>query len=333
MGTVTVPQANPNDELTDVLINQGPNAIAAVVNGQIDDNNVSSISGSKIASGTIPASASDTSSNPETRSIDTMSNAVASGCVWSISSGLNGTMTAGIVYINGKRIVVATIASQAFPVSKDTYVSVDVNGTVSIASQVANNAVSPALPANSVWLAIVITNGTVITGINVGQIVFATTPPGPTVSSRVLFVSDTNGQLIYPTPNQRMIGYAQVVAATPVASSTTPTQVPGLSVAVQVPANRRFKAIFDTPGITTSLAGSYAQPSLWDGVVNAGTRLKEGYFVPATGGFLNDMHLEQPLPPTSGLKTYNLGVQTGGGGTVSIAASTTGPSYIAIELQ
>jgi hypothetical protein len=53
MSLVTVPQTNPNDELTAVLINQGPNALAAVVNGQIDDTNVSSISGSKVADGTV----------------------------------------------------------------------------------------------------------------------------------------------------------------------------------------------------------------------------------------------------------------------------------------
>jgi len=53
MTLVIVPQSNPNDEVTAISVNQGSNAIAAVVNGQLDDTNISSISGSKIANETI----------------------------------------------------------------------------------------------------------------------------------------------------------------------------------------------------------------------------------------------------------------------------------------
>lgn len=60
MTLVTVPQAQPNDELTDELINRGSNAIAAVLNGNVDDDNISSLSGTKISAGTLPVSALDT---------------------------------------------------------------------------------------------------------------------------------------------------------------------------------------------------------------------------------------------------------------------------------
>lgn len=60
MTLVTVPQAQPNDELTDDLINRGSNAIAAVLNGNVDDDNISSLSGTKISAGTLPVSALDT---------------------------------------------------------------------------------------------------------------------------------------------------------------------------------------------------------------------------------------------------------------------------------
>ena len=94
---------------------------------------------------------------------------VDNGCVWTISSGLAGTMTKGLVYINVNGVMVpvnlAVIASQTFLASKDTYVSVDVTGTVSIANAVSNNATSPTLPANTVWLAIVVTSGSAITSV------------------------------------------------------------------------------------------------------------------------------------------------------------------------
>lgn len=103
--------------------------------------------------------------NPETRLSETIRNVVASGLEWTTLSGLNGTMSAGIVYINGKRISVSSVASKTFTVSKDTYVGVDNAGAISY-TEVANNASSPALPANTVWLAVVVTNGSAITAIN-----------------------------------------------------------------------------------------------------------------------------------------------------------------------
>lgn len=57
MTFASVPQSNPNDELTADLINRGPNAVAAVVNGNLDDSNISQLSGTKITSGTLPVSA------------------------------------------------------------------------------------------------------------------------------------------------------------------------------------------------------------------------------------------------------------------------------------
>lgn len=94
---------------------------------------------------------------------------VNNGCVWSISSGLAGAMTAGLVYVNIAGVMVpvnlALISSRTFTASKDTYVSVSVTGTITY-SEVTNNAASPSLPVNSVWLAIVVTSGSAITSIS-----------------------------------------------------------------------------------------------------------------------------------------------------------------------
>ena len=110
---------------------------------------------------------------------DTTVDYVASGCVWtgdSLGSTRYASMTAGTVYINGQKVSVSAVTSKQFTASKDTYVDVDSNGTLTY-SEVSNNTASPALAANSIRLAIVVTGATTIANkysINQG-IVAATT--------------------------------------------------------------------------------------------------------------------------------------------------------------
>ena len=164
MTLVTVPQVNPNDSVTAASVNQGPNALRDVVNGQLDDTNISTISGSKITGGTVPAAAFDPSTNPETRESEIYGDLVASGLVWSIVSGLNGSMTSGVAYVSGKRLTVSSIATYGFTASKDTYVYIDSNGNAQYDPE-ANGATQPATPANTMLIAKVITNGSAITSI------------------------------------------------------------------------------------------------------------------------------------------------------------------------
>jgi hypothetical protein len=93
---------------------------------------------------------------------------VDSGCVWSTLTSLNGAMTAGLVYFSTSGVmvpvVVASIATHGFTASKDTYVSVDINGVITYTEQT-NGGASPALPTNSVWLGKVVTSGSAITSI------------------------------------------------------------------------------------------------------------------------------------------------------------------------
>lgn len=57
MAHVSPQQVSPGDEITADSVNVPINQIAAQLNGNIDDSNISSISGSKIAAGTVPESA------------------------------------------------------------------------------------------------------------------------------------------------------------------------------------------------------------------------------------------------------------------------------------
>ncbi|MGW6120429.1 hypothetical protein ACWFRF_15410 [Nocardia sp. NPDC055165] len=93
---------------------------------------------------------------------------ITSGAQWSAGAGLLASMTAGTGYINVGGIMIpitpAVITNHSFTASKDTYVSVDYLGTITY-TEVANNASSPTLPANSIWLAIVVTNGSAVTAV------------------------------------------------------------------------------------------------------------------------------------------------------------------------
>lgn len=118
---------------------------------------------------------------------------VSSGLIWTIVSGLNGTMTAGVAYITDPtplmlRLSVASITSRTFTASKDTYCDLGYDGVVDY-NEVANGATAPTLASNHIRLAKVVTNGSAITSI------------GQEVSTNL----DTD--LMYPnSPDTKMVG-------------------------------------------------------------------------------------------------------------------------------
>lgn len=104
--------------------------------------------------------------SPVTRFNEALADFVASGGVWSgdnYSVSRNASMTAMIVYINGQRISIGAVTSRAFTASKDTYVDVldnaDGTGTL-VYTEVANGAAAPALAANSLRIAKIVTDAT-----------------------------------------------------------------------------------------------------------------------------------------------------------------------------
>lgn len=79
-----------------------------------------------------------------------------------LTTGFTGSMTNIQYYINGIRFVKNGIANKVFTASRDTYVFIDINGTITY-TEVANGAAAPATPANSVLVAVVVTNASTIT--------------------------------------------------------------------------------------------------------------------------------------------------------------------------
>lgn len=89
---------------------------------------------------------------------------VGTGGVWSQLSGLNGAMTAIAYYISGVRCTSDAIASKTFTASKDTYVDIGIDGVVDY-NETTNAGTPPALAADHMRIAKIVTNGSAITSI------------------------------------------------------------------------------------------------------------------------------------------------------------------------
>jgi hypothetical protein len=127
---------------------------------------IQSFDGSQIQAGSIIAAAMNAAINPNTLLKETEGPFIFSGLIWSTVSGLAGTMTAGTAYVASStsmlRVLVLSVASNTFAASKDVYIDVDVNGNITYTA-VTNGAASPAVTANSVRIAKVVTAAASIT--------------------------------------------------------------------------------------------------------------------------------------------------------------------------
>jgi hypothetical protein len=237
--------------------------------------------------------------------------------VWSglgYGATLTATMTQATCYINGRRIVIAAIATRTFTASKDTYIDVldnqDGTGTV-VYTEVANNAASPALAANSVRMAIIVSGATNIAtagSVNQGQ----ETITLPVISSIALSVTDSLGNLICPRdPNRKVLSYKQITSFS--TSSNTSVQVTGLSCPVIVPSGRKVKITIKSPITQQSVNAAGTTLSAWEGTVGSGTLLNFSKNDTDAASYQNDVEVVAIKTPATTNPTYNAGYLTGGG--------------------
>lgn len=290
---------------------------------------IQAFDGSQITAGSVVAAAMNASINPNTLLNETTYPFVRTGVVWSIVSALTGTMTGGTMYYNGIRVPVNSIASNAFAASKDTYVDVDVNGNVTYQA-VTNNAASPSLTANSIRVAIVVTSGAAITSINQGS----TAATAPVVATSVLSVSDSLGNLIYPSdPNGKLLGHRQLVANFNM-TSTSPIFATGLGLAINVPASSVGRKISITgfTGSSSNTGGNYNAAYIFDGVIGSGGTQIAQSNSGNTAGFNYGNAIMSMITATAGLKILQFGASTTAG-TGTFAASANNPMFLKAELD
>lgn len=293
---------------------------------------IQSFDASQVAAGTLTASAFNAAINPNTRANEMTFPFISAGCNWSIVSGLNATMTSGTIYVNGIRVTVNSVASNPFLVNTDNYIDIDVNGNVTYQS-VANNAASPAITANAIRVAIIVTGGS-ITFINQGQNDIGLSGFAPIVSSTSVSVTDTLGNLIHPMdPNRKLLGYRSIVSGFSTASNSA-VLVTGLTLPIIIPNGRRIAIKFHIPGVTNS-GTNYNFPGIYDTAVGV-TRL--GGVTVHSDGASDQVGADPEVVtiPSSSNKIYVAGFYVGAGtGTINADAigSEHGPAYIKAELS
>lgn len=264
---------------------------------------------------------------------NTMFDHVASGGVWSgdaYGSTLAASMTAAVVYINGRRISISAVTARAFTASKDVYIDVldnaDGTGTL-VYTDNTINAASPALAANSIRIGIIVTGaGNIASAASVNQ--GQETKLVPIASSIPYAVTDSLGNLICPRdPSRKILGWKQILSSITTTSGTI-VQATGLSVPVIVPAERKVKLTF-----AATIQHSATQTitvAVYDGSIG-GPAVQTGscYVATATGTAQNVLSVI--ISPSAGLHTYNIGWLTGAA-TATMVASATEPAALLVEL-
>ena len=279
----------------------------------------------------------DGSGSPRTRDSEMAFDFVASGLAWSADaagSTRNASMSAGVVYINGRRISISGVTARAFTASRDTYIDVldnqDGTGTL-VYTEVTNNNSSPALASNSLRIGIIVTGASNIaasSSINQGQLDRVL----PIASSIPYTYTDSIGNIICPRDgsSKRMIGYRQATATT---ATTGTGDVPPCNMNVIVPSNRSIKAEAFGGGMTSSVANSAVLLVIQD--VTAGVQLASGGSATNASG---DAAFATPFrhytPSASGARNIKLQVARGtNAATVNTNGSSTNPVQLAVYLD
>lgn len=159
---------------------------------------IASFDGSQIQAGTVTNSALAANIQPNALINAITFPFVSSGCVWSATTGLTGTMSGGTIYYGGTPITVNSVSSHTFTASNDTYIDIDKNANITYQG-VSNNGSAPSLTANSIRVAKVITGASAITSV-------------------ILTGVDSNNVQIYPTNPQ---GFGNYISWSPTIANFT----------------------------------------------------------------------------------------------------------------
>jgi hypothetical protein len=269
-------------------------------------------------------------------------NFIESGCVWTADApGTTraASMTAGIVWIAGKRLTVAAVTARTFTASKDTYVDFkDAGGGVASVTytEVANNAASPAL-AGGGTVADTVRDGVVVTGASsiAAQTSINQGDPNavlPIASSVAYSITDSLGNLLYPTRGQRLVGYAQIVATFTTTATPTTTDVTGLATTFIVPpgAPRKVRARLVAPAFSSSAVAGTAVTTF---IRNGSTTLALAQTQTMVSNRQIGNHgCEVTMLLQPGTYTFKASVAQNAAGTLSLAAAATFPASVSVEL-
>lgn len=259
---------------------------------------------------------------------------VSTGLIWTADAAGStraATMSLGRVKVNSTFLAIGAVTSRIFTASRDTYVDIldnlDGTGTI-VYTEVTNNNASPALAANSIRIAIIVTGATTIAtsgSINQGE----ENKVLPIASSVPYQVTDSLGNLICTRdPTRSTLGYRQTITDF-TTSSASVVQLTGLSCPVIVPTGRKIELHANVPYITVS--GTTTIPiSIWEGTVGSGTTWGLTRPTSASGAANTGGQAFGETTPTSPSKTFNVGIFSTAGNSMTANASS---SYTSIRVK
>ncbi len=251
-----------------------------------------------------------------TRFDESLGDFIASGLVWSQTALLVGEMTAGVVYIDGERLVIGALSGINFTASKDTYVDVGVDGVVDY-DPVANGASAPALAASHVRIAKVVTNGSGITSVvqtgvdSLGNTIRPSGSVGPTQLS----------------PTGISLGYVNQTSSIGTANTTSATLIGALTKTVTIPAGGRdVEVTVSVPTVSNASSSTRATTiEIQADGTGIGATVNRGVGI---GSHRSVVHT-----PSAGSITYRAVYikETGPDGT-TLGATATNPMQLSIKL-
>jgi hypothetical protein len=207
--------------------------------------------------------------------------------------------------VNGIRLSI-NATSKTYTASKDTYVDLKNDGTYTYI-EVALGAASPALTANSIRIAKVVTSGAAVT--SVWQ---ADTLPHSW---------DSLGNFIYNTdPYPKLLGYGAQAATQ--SNITAETNLTGASITIIVPPSAKKLEII---GFLAETGGSVDNNKIYLKIKERTTIIATASYVTAGGaGVSGEATVLAEIIPTAGSHTYNLSlaIAVGAGFTLSVVAAT-----------
>lgn len=278
------------------------------------------------------------SGSPITRQTEFALDFVASGLVWTadaVALTRNASMTAGVIYINGRRISISAVVARSFTASRDVYIDVldnqDGTGTLVYTDNTTNNP-SPALAANSVRIGIIVVGASNIaatTSVNQGQLDRVL----PIASSIPYTFTDSIGNIICPRDgsSRRMIGYRQCIVNT---ATTSTADIPPVNMNVIVPTGRNLFLDASGAGMSSSAANSAVVLQIIDVTASSLQLNAGGSATNASGDNAWGRPARWYSPPASGARNFKLNMTRGSNAaTVNTNAGVSNPVSLAIYLN
>lgn len=333
-------------EVGDIIIirptTQWADNVADVVEVSLNDDGTlkdDAVTAGTIADNAIDAEALFTDSvDPVKRATETIFDFVASGVVLAgtgYGSTLAWSLSAGVVYINGKRLTYAGDTGTV-TATKDTYFDLLDNddGTAVLVNTAGNivtvNAASPALASNSIRVGIIQSGANIasVAAINQGQ------PDKllPIASSVPYTTTDSLGNLICPRdPQRKTLGYTRLApgGASTTDTSGTPQDITGYSLTFIADGLKKVKVKCYAPYMSSSSA-SLTNRVLYirEGSTTLGTSETQGTSAASARG---QQTTEFVAIPTAGTHTYKISFSQNQAGTLSLTSTTGEFSFLIVE--